>query len=114
MFYPGNFAASKKEKSSKNYPKSSVNNIEKSEWGNCAVPNCTTLNSFGFFKFPKQQEKLILWLQMCGLQMAQKEDRICADHFISSDFCLKPSAYPCLNLNNDHSINNRMLGTKGN
>ena len=116
MFYKGNFATSIKEKSSKN--NSSIKNLEKSEWGNCVVPNCTTLNSFGFFKFPKQQDKLILWLQMCGLQMVKKEDRICADHFKSIDFCLKPTAYPSLNLNHDntddHSMNNKNLETKGN
>merc|ERR1719361_2132549 len=39
-----------------------------------------------------------MWLTLCGLNMVKKEDRICADHFMKSDFSLKPSAYPSLNL----------------
>ena len=83
------------------YDKTSTISLEKSEWGNCVVPNCTTINSFGFFKLPKQQEKHDLWLQLCGLKAGKKDDRICADHFMSSDFCLKPNAYPSLNLNSE-------------
>ena len=72
-----------------------------SEWGNCVVPNCARLNSFGFFTFPKQQEKHDVWLQLCGLKAVQKEDTICADHFMSNDFCLKANAYPSLHLNSE-------------
>ena len=80
---------------------SSCNDFLKTQWGHCVVPNCTTLNSFGFFKFPKKQEKCDLWLQLCGLHEVNEEDRICANHFLRSDLCLKKTAYPTLNLHND-------------
>ena len=87
---------------------------EKSEWGKCVVPNCTTLNSFGFFKFPKQQEKHYAWLQLCGLGTVKKKDRICADHFMNRDFCLKPNVFPSQNLNTGGSNNELMSNTNGN
>ena len=88
--------------------------LEKSEQGKCVVPSCTTLNSFGFFKFPKQQEKHYAWLQLCGLELVQKDDRICADHFVNSDFCLKTNAYPSQNLHNGETQNEIMADTNGN
>ena len=87
--------------------------LKKSKKGKCVVPNCTVEKSFGFFKFPKQQEKLDSWLELCGLKMVQKEDRICADHFDNSDFCLKSSANPSLNLNTSNRKTNAVSPTKG-
>ena len=63
----------------------SMKNLVNTEWGKCVVPNCTNVNSFQFLKFPKQQQKLDLWLQLCGLQMVKRNDRICADHFNNTD-----------------------------
>ena len=85
--------------SSKSNQNTSYNDFIKSESGNCVVPHCDTLKSFGFFKFPQKQERYDLWLQLCGLETVQEEDKICAYHFLRSDFCLKKSAYPSLNLN---------------
>ena len=78
-----------------------TNIVRKLRIGKCSVPNCEVKKSFRFFKFPKQQEKLDSWLQLCGLTMVQNEDRICADHFNHSDFYvdLKGNACPSLNLN---------------
>ena len=78
-----------------------TNIVRKLRIGKCSVPNCDVKKSFRFFKFPKQQEKLDSWLQLCGLTMVQNEDRICADHFNHSDFYvdLKGNACPSLNLN---------------
>ena len=82
----------------KNIDKSFIHSLEKAEHGKCVVPNCDKQKSFKFFKFPKQQEKFDNWLTLCGLNTVKKEDRICADHFMKSDFCLRPSACPSLNL----------------
>ena len=76
---------------------------KRAKWGKCIVQNCSSPNAFGFFKFPKPPEKHHLWLQTCGLREVKKDDRICADHFKNSDFCLKQNAYPSLNLNPDEN-----------
>ena len=101
-----------REKSITSHPENSVKNLVNTEWGKCAVPNCNNLNSFRFLKFPQQQQKLDLWLQLCGLKMVKREDRICANHFKNSDFCLRPSSHPSLNLDGC-GINEGMLPTKG-
>ena len=76
-------------------------NFKKLEKGKCVVPNCTVVESFGFFKFPKEAEKHYSWLKLCGLPVVKENDRICANHFTESDFCVyvKRMAYPSLNLN---------------
>ena len=94
MFYQSNTETFPKE----NIEKIFIHSLEKAEHGKCVVPNCDKQKSFRFFKFPKQQEKFDNWLTLCGLNTVKKEDRICADHFMKSDFCLRPSACPSLNL----------------
>ncbi|XP_055379040.1 52 kDa repressor of the inhibitor of the protein kinase-like [Condylostylus longicornis] len=65
--------------------------------GKCKVKNCKnyegkkTEKQIKFFKLPKDEILRAKWLTACGLnkQCSMNTVKVCSDHFVESDYCLK-------------------------
>ena len=74
---------------------------------NCTLPSCGYYAPNGFFGFPKNEKLREKWKNLCGMEVIQKCDRLCYQHFEDSQLIprnqdaqprLKLGAVPSLNL----------------